>query len=204
MSRVRNTYLVLHGFQNHRPPGHWQHWLAGALAERGHEVRYPQLPEPDAPLLADWLAALEEHGKRPAGEGETEGEFVVLAHSLGVLLWLRAVAAGRAPEADRVLLVAPPSPQVTAAIPEIAEFADGLDLDAVRTLTPPVVPTRLVYGDGDPYCPEGADAPYGIPLGLDLDHVPGGGHLNPDHGYGAWPDVLSWCENPAVRVRGNQ
>ncbi|MCX2179026.1 alpha/beta hydrolase [Streptomyces sp. SKN60] len=201
MSRARNTYLVLHGFQNHRPPGHWQHWLAGALAERGHEVRYPQLPEPDAPRLADWLAALEEHGKRPTGI-RAEGEFVVLAHSLGVLLWLRAVAAGRAPEADRVLLVAPPSPQVTASIPEIAEFADGLDLDGVRTRL--TVPTRLVYGDGDPYCPEGADLPYGIPLGLDLDHVPDGGHLNPDHGYGAWPSILEWSENPAVRVRGNQ
>ncbi|MEV6331309.1 alpha/beta hydrolase [Streptomyces sp. NPDC051909] len=207
-----NAYLVLHGFQNHRPPGHWQHWLAGALAERGHEVRYPQLPEPDAPRLADWLTALEEHGKRPAGiqaegkgEGKGKGEFVVLAHSLGVLLWLRAVAAGRAPEADRVLLVAPPSPQVTASIPEIAEFADGLDLDAVRTLlTASGTPTRLVYGDGDPYCAEGADLPYGIPLGLDLDHVPGGGHLNPDHGYGAWPDVLAWCENPAVRLGGTR
>ncbi|MFF8599109.1 RBBP9/YdeN family alpha/beta hydrolase [Streptomyces sp. NPDC015232] len=193
---MTHTFLVLHGFQNHRPPGHWQHWLAGALAERGHEVRYPQLPEPDAPHLADWLAALDEHGTRPTGDGE----FVVLAHSLGVLLWLRALAAGRAPEADRVLLVAPPSPQVTASIPEIAGFADGLDLAAVR----PKAPTRLVYGDGDPYCAEGADVPYGIPLGLDLDHVPGGGHLNPDHGYGAWPDVLAWCENPEVRVGGNR
>lgn len=217
-----NTYLVLHGFQNHRPPGHWQHWLSGALAERGHEVRYPQLPEPDAPRLADWLAALEEHGKRPAcegqgksqgkgtgedkgtGEGTSDGEFVVLAHSLGVLLWLHAVAAGRAPEADRVLLVAPPSPQVTASIPEIAEFADFAEFADGLDRARPQVPTRLVYGDGDPYCPEGADVPYGIPLGLDLDHVPGGGHLNPDHGYGAWPDVLAWCENPAVRVGGNQ
>ncbi|MEV5972021.1 alpha/beta hydrolase [Streptomyces sp. NPDC051921] len=189
------AYLILHGFQNHRPPGHWQHWLAGELRGRGHEVRYPQLPEPDAPVLGAWLDALEEHGERP-GDGS---ELVVLAHSLGVLLWLRAVAAGRAPAADRVLLVAPPSPSVTASIPEIAEFADGLDLSA-----PAGVPARLVYGDGDPYCPGGADVHYGRPLGLDTDHVPGGGHLNPDHGYGAWDAVLEWCENPATRVRGNR
>ncbi|MFF0435182.1 RBBP9/YdeN family alpha/beta hydrolase [Streptomyces sp. NPDC004327] len=192
---MTTTFLILHGFQNHRPPGHWQHWLAGALRERGHEVRYPQLPEPDAPRLADWLDALEEHGERPAGEGE----FVVLGHSLGVLLWLRAVAAGRAPAADRVLLVAPPSPQVTASIPEIAGFADGLELTGLDMRN-----ARLVYGDGDPYCPEGADVPYGTPLGLDVDHVPGGGHLNPDTGYGEWPDVLAWCENAEVRVGGNR
>lgn len=189
------TYLILHGYQNHRPPGHWHHWLAGALRERGHEVRYPQLPEPDAPVLAEWLDALEEHGKRPA-----EGEFVVLAHSLGVLLWLRAAAAGRAPEADRVLLVAPPSPAVTAGIPEIAAFADGLDPSALRLKAP----ARLVYAAGDPYCPEGADVPYGTPLGLDMDEVPGGAHLTPDSGYGPWPSVLEWAENPATRLRANR
>ncbi|MFF5974876.1 RBBP9/YdeN family alpha/beta hydrolase [Streptomyces sp. NPDC012769] len=187
------TYLILHGFQNHRPAGHWQHWLAAELRERGHEVRYPQLPEADAPELERWLDALEEHGKR-SGDGE-DGEFVVLAHSLSVLLWLRAGA--RRPEADRVLLVAPPSPAVTASIPEIAAFADGLDL------TERGLRARLVFGDGDPYCPEGADTHYGVPLGLDMDHVPGGGHLNPEHGgYGPWPSVLAWCENPATRVTG--
>ncbi|MEU8528709.1 alpha/beta hydrolase [Streptomyces sp. NPDC048629] len=186
------TFLILHGYENHRPEGHWQHWLAGKLRERGHTVRYPQLPEPDAPVLDDWLDALEEHGQRP-----DEGGFVVLAHSLSVLLWLRA--AGRI-DADRVLLVAPPSPPVTVGIPDIAAFAEGLDLAAVRLKAP----TRLVYGDGDPYCPEGADVHYGTPLGLDLDLVPGGGHLNPDFGYGAWDSVLEWCENPETRVRGNR
>ncbi|MER5965148.1 alpha/beta hydrolase [Streptomyces sp. NPDC002057] len=181
------TYLILHGYQNRRPPGHWQHWLAGELRERGHEVRYPQLPEPEAPVLDAWLAALEEHGGRPA-----EGEFVVLAHSLSVLLWLRAGA--RRPDADRVLLVAPPSPPVTASIPGIAAFADGLDL------TETGLDARLVYGDGDPYAPEGADVHYGDPLGLDRDFVPGGAHLSPDSGYGEWPSLLKWCEDPAVRI----
>lgn len=119
---------------------------------------------------------------------------MVLAHSLSVLLWLRA--GDRRPDADRVLLVAPPSPPVTASIPGIAEFADGLDL-AQEGLD-----ARLVYGDGDPYCPEGADLHYGVPLGLDLDHVPGGEHLNPDSGYGEWASVLEWCEDPTVRIKG--
>ncbi|MER8234815.1 RBBP9/YdeN family alpha/beta hydrolase [Streptomyces sp. NPDC101490] len=189
MTSDPRTFLILHGYENHRPPGHWQHWLAGELRARGHEVRYPQLPEPDAPVLDDWLAALEEHGKRPA-----TGEFVVLAHSLSVLLWLRA--GPRRPDADRVLLVAPPSPPVTAAIGPIAAFAEGLDL------TERGLAARLVHGEGDPYCPDGADLHYGLPLGLDTDLVPGGEHLNPDSGYGPWPSVLAWCEDPAVRIGG--
>ncbi|MEU4075901.1 hydrolase [Streptomyces venezuelae] len=189
MTTPPKTFLVLHGYENRRPPGHWQHWLAQRLRERGHDVRYPQLPEPEAPVLDDWLDALDEHGSRPA-----EGEFVVLAHSLSVLLWLRAGT--RRPRADRVLLVAPPSPSVTASIAPIAAFADGLDL------TEAGLDARLVYGDGDPYCPEGADLSYGRPLGLDLDRVPGGGHLNPDSGFGEWPALLAWCEDPAVRLTG--
>ncbi|MGW6568473.1 RBBP9/YdeN family alpha/beta hydrolase [Streptomyces sp. NPDC054975] len=187
------TFLLLHGFQNHRPPGHWHHWLAGQLGERGHEVRYPQLPETDAPVLDDWLDALRENLHRPADGGE----FVVVAHSLSVVLWLHAAA--RTPDdlpADRVLLVAPPSPHVTASIPEIAAFTEGLDPGSVRLKAP----TRLVYATGDPYCPEGADVPYGIPLGLDMDVVPGGAHFTPDAGYGEWPSVLAWCENPATRL----
>ncbi|MGW0121266.1 RBBP9/YdeN family alpha/beta hydrolase [Streptomyces sp. NPDC003327] len=185
------TYLILHGFKNHRPPTHWQHWLTERLRERGHEVRYPQLPSPDAPVLAEWLDALEEHGKRPA-----EGEFVVLAHSLSTLLWLQA--GDRRPDADRTMLVAPPSPAWTASVPEIAEFARGLDL------TQSGLKARLVYADEDPFCEDGADTHYGIPLGLDMDLVPGGVHLNPDAGYGPWESVLEWCENPEARVRTNR
>lgn len=187
------TFLILHGFQNHRPEGHWQHTLAARLGERGHEVRYPQLPEPDAPVLDDWLTELHTHLRKPPSGG-----LVVVAHSLSVLLWLHAAA--RTPDAlpaDRALLVAPPSPGVTAAIPEIADFAGRLDLAAVRLKAP----ARLVYGEGDPYCPEGADVHYGDPLSLDRDLVPAGGHLDMPAGYGEWPSVLQWCEDPAVRLR---
>jgi predicted alpha/beta hydrolase family esterase len=40
--------LIRHGWQNRRPEGHW---LAGRLRDDGHEVRYPQFPEPDRVLL---------------------------------------------------------------------------------------------------------------------------------------------------------
>lgn len=32
------SFLILHGWQNHRPEGHWQRGLADALAARGHHV----------------------------------------------------------------------------------------------------------------------------------------------------------------------
>ena len=187
-------FLVLHGWENHRPVAHWQWWLTDALRGRGEQVLYPQFPEPDRPILEDWLDLL-------AAEWEQlgAGERVVVAHSLGCLLWLHAVSRSVAdPPADRVLLVAPPSPGVTAGIPAIAAFVAPLDRHAVaagaRTRT------RLVASDADDYSTEGtAAALYGGPLDLDAETLPGAGHLTVDDGFGPWPAVLAWCLDAGTR-----
>ncbi|MFF9058397.1 RBBP9/YdeN family alpha/beta hydrolase [Streptomyces sp. NPDC101213] len=190
----RRSFLVLHGWQNHRPADHWQHWLADRLTERGHAVAYPQLPDPDDPVLEVWLGEL---ARRLDGlDGGRER--VVVAHSLSTVLWLHAVARGLPglDAVDRVLLVAPPSAPVLAAHPEIAEFA--LPAHDLGGLALPC-PTRLVAGDDDPYCPEGVQSAYGTPLGLTADVLPGAAHLDLDAGYGSWPSVLEWCEDGDAR-----
>ncbi|MGW2567048.1 RBBP9/YdeN family alpha/beta hydrolase [Streptomyces sp. NPDC001537] len=184
-------FLILHGWQNHRPEAHWQHWLADRLTGLGHQVTYPQLPDPDDPSLEVWLTELTRHLDDLRGS-----ERVVLAHSASVLLWLHAVSRGLVKDGavDRVLLVAPPSASVLAGIPEVAEFAPpalGLTLPA---------PTRLVAGDDDPYCPEGARDVFGDPLGIPTDVLPGAAHLDLDAGYGSWPAVLEWSLNGAARI----
>ncbi|MFJ1804789.1 MULTISPECIES: RBBP9/YdeN family alpha/beta hydrolase [unclassified Streptomyces] len=194
------SYLILHGWQNHRPENHWQHWLADRLTELGHEVTYPQLPDPDDPDLEVWLTELARHLDALAAGAER----VVVAHSLSVLLWLHAVARDLPGlvGVDRVLLVAPPSGSVLARYPEVEGFAfaggvvgrpDG------RPLTLPH-PTRLVAGDDDPYLPEGVQAAYGDPLGLTAELLPGAAHLDLDAGYGPWPSVLEWCADGRARL----
>lgn len=186
------AYLILHGYQNHRPPGHWQHWLADRLDERGLHVGYPQLPDPDDPDLDTWLAELVRH----LAELPADGERVVLAHSASALLWLHAVSRGlvKSGDADRVLLVAPPSGSVLATIPEVAEFAaPALDFTLPGR-------TRLVAGADDPYCPEGAARLYGAPLAVPTDTLPGAGHLDLPAGYGPWPAVLDWCLDPDTKL----
>lgn len=61
-------FLILHGVENHRPPEHWQFLLAAQLVEHGLEVRYPALPQPDAPELERWLATLEQELAALGGE----------------------------------------------------------------------------------------------------------------------------------------
>ncbi|MFI7295570.1 RBBP9/YdeN family alpha/beta hydrolase [Streptomyces sp. NPDC050121] len=188
------SFLILHGWQNHRPEDHWQHWLADRLTALGHDVVYPQLPDPDDPGLPEWLGELERHLR----ELPDADDRVVVAHSLSVPLWLHAVARETpgVGDVDRVLLVAPPSGPVLAGYPEVAEFVPP-PLDALELPTP----TRLVAGDDDPYCPEGVQTVYGDPLGLTAELLPGAAHLDLDAGYGSWPSVLEWCADGEAKFR---
>jgi predicted alpha/beta hydrolase family esterase len=186
------AFLILHGWQNHRPKDHWQHWLADRLTALGHHVDYPQLPDADDPDLDVWLTELARH-LAPLNHAD---DTVVGAHSASAVLWLHAVARGLPGPGDvgRVLLVAPPSASVLVRHPEVAAFAPPAPEFTLPT------PTRLVAGDDDPYCPEGAGVLYGDPLGIPTDILPGAAHLDLDAGYGSWPAVLDWCLDPAAPI----
>lgn len=179
------SFLILHGWQGPGPE-HWYSWLADRLRLTGERVAFPTLPDADTPRLDEWHAAL--HGEL-AG---LEGERTVVCHSLSAVLWLHHVTEhpGPEPAAERVLLVAPPSP-ATATRELRSFFPVRLDEDAVRRAA--AGGTRLVCGSDDPSCPEGADGAYGAPLGLPTDVIAGAGHINPDAGYGPWPAVEAWC-----------
>lgn len=176
--------VIVPGWQG-SGPDHWQSWLADTLRAGGREVRDPDLPDLGAPQLAAWLAGL-----RAALHGLPDDGFDVVAHSLGAVLWLHHVATpSDSPHPARVALVAPPSPQTT--IPELAPFFPvPLGIDVVRRSADGTV---LVGGDADPYTPEGIAMAYGRPLKMPTTIVEGGGHLNPEAGYGPWPAVLDWC-----------
>lgn len=87
-----------------------------------------------------------------------------------------------------MLLVAPPCTDAVAAVvrfrPKGVTAAHVADAAAH---------TRMLCSDADPYCPAGAAATFGDPLGLDYHVIPGGGHLNVDAGYGPFPAVEEWA-----------
>ena len=183
----RPSVLILHGWQG-SGPDHWQTWLADHLRDAGVPVRYPDLPECETPCPDRWGAALHEELRALAAiDGD---ERVVCCHSLGCVLWLRE-ARRIAPEVrvDRVALVAPPCPG--AKVPELAGFYPaGSEGPAIAAASRE---TRLVCSDDDPYCPgRGAREHWAEPLGLAVDFVPGGAHLNAEAGYGPWPAMEDW------------
>lgn len=189
--------LILHGWQG-SGDGHWQRWLAAELEAAGHVVLFPDLPECDLPCPDQWGGALHQH---LAALADGPGERVVVAHSLGCVLWFRE-AHRIAPEhrVDRVAVVAPPCPG--AKVAELARFyPTWAQRDAVAAAARGA--TRLVCADDDPYCPgRGASQHWGEPLDLPVDLLPGQGHLNVEAGYGPWPAMLDWTLGRTERLTG--
>ncbi|SDN51977.1 RBBP9/YdeN family alpha/beta hydrolase [Allokutzneria albata] len=182
----RGYVLLLHGWTG-SGTDHWQSWLASELPRYGVTVDHPRFPDPAHPDLDAWLPVL----RHRLGTVPSDADLVVLTHSLGGVLWLHHAAnlSGRTRRAHRVLLVAPPS--VNSIHPgwngfrSVARDSRGVRLAASIT--------RMVAGQGDPYSSQAESRALATELGVDLDVIPGGEHLNADSGFHRWPAALEWA-----------
>ena len=183
------TVLIGHGYTNTRPEGHWQRRTAVALRQAGHQVQYPQFPNPAAPDAAAWQELLIAEAGIAAETKPTE--LVYLGHSLGSVNWILAAGRGALPVVfDRVLLVAPADPALLGAIP-------GYDLDLgnaefVANVRAAAKELILLGSDSDPWSPRGIQATFGDPLGIEARIFEGAKHFSKDDGFGPWQGVLDW------------
>ena len=195
MARV----LIIHGWTNRRPFGHWQRNLASALREQGHIVSYPQLPNTDNPKLSEWLEVIidELNMLNEVGERASE-ELIVVAHSLGCITWLQASDRGLLPsKADRLLLVAPPEPQPTGTTSPFESFVMEPDYERIRrAVHDSAGSVELVGSDADPWQPSGIQAGVGDLIGLQAHIIPGAKHLSLTDGFSQWQGVIDWVNDP--------
>lgn len=180
-------FLMVHGVQHHRPRQHWLWCLTETLRTRGEHVLYPQLPAPDHPSLRDWagllLAELAQLG---------EQERVVVCHSLGCALWLRAAQTLPADlRVTRVLLVSPLGQQAFTQANANEEFAPG-QVDRQLLAAASTQPPHVVVSATDPHAPADPRT-WSAALDLNYDVLPAAGHITPQDGYGPWPAALDWC-----------
>lgn len=185
--------LLLHGWTNRRPEGHWLRETAAAMRSSGNQVWYPQFPEPDRPNAADWQELLRQEANMM--DEVLDGEKIAIAHSLGTINWLYGATTNlfRKPF-DRVLLVAIPDPVLTAS----AEGIEGEPFDFQQ----PGISDQLskwssssiaVASDLDRWQPRGID--FYSELGLSTEIIPGAGHFSLDDGWGRWRGLENWIES---------
>ncbi|MET0865296.1 MAG: alpha/beta hydrolase [Nakamurella sp.] len=180
------SVLILHGWQNHRPPEHWQHLLADDLVAAGIDVRYPQLPDPDEPDPTVWREQVAAEIAALTGRRR-----LVMAHSLATWVVLDLMAGADGLDVEQILLTAPVSRSVLAANPPIAGFDPGLEDAAIRSAVVRHGGVEIVCSDDDPYWPGGA-AGWADSIGATVHPLTGQGHLALGDGYGRWDSVRSW------------
>lgn len=184
--------LLLHGWTNKRPEGHWLRETSAALRASGNQVWYPQFPSPDTPDPAEWQELLRQESNMM--DEVDSGEKIAIAHSLGTINWLfGAMSDLYTKPFDRVLLVAIPDPVMTSQ-------AEGIQGDPYD-LTVPHFPHQIrkwsksitaVSSDNDHWQPNGLD--FYQNLNIPTQVIPGAGHFSLDDGWGRWPGLETWIE----------
>ena len=180
---MTESYLLLHGLGGSGPT-HWQTWLYRELIKVGKKVYYPTLPEYDKPQLSDWLKELDQTFQNI----NKDEKLTVIAHSLGCILWLQYIKNGLPGKAERVLLVAPPSPYYEH---ESIQAFFPIDIKGIEN-NQPFIHTVQIQSTNDPYCSI-EDSHYFKQLGIRQKIIVNKGHINVESGFGPWPWVLDYC-----------
>ena len=184
--------LIIHGWGNERPVGHWHRLLATQLRKQGHVVAYPQLPDTELPSLDKWLAVLKVELDMLHEAGD--GELIVFAHSLGCLTWLHIAQSQILQEqASRVLLVAAADPDLCGEVPS---FQLDLTSPVVKNAAHKASQSTLFVGsDSDPWQPNGLEQTFATPLDLPFVVIDGAGHFAIEEGWTPWTGVINWVDD---------
>lgn len=184
--------LLMHGWTNKRELGVWQRTLASALRHQGHQVLYPQFPETDNPTLEHWqeLLLTELDILDEAGTGET----IAIGHSLGCINWIQAAVEKKIVKpVDRLLLVAPADPKLLGEVKGLkVNLSDKKTKAAVEASARSIT---IVGSDADPWAPNGVQATFGDPLGVQAVILQGAKHFSKADGFSQWQGVIDWIND---------
>lgn len=168
--------LIVHGWGGSDYP-HWQSWLAGKLAKDYGCVYFLKFSDVENPTKKEWseelLAALDDF--KPD---------IVVCHSLANTLWFHLANQKKLQKIKKLFLVAPPS--MHCHIEELKEFFPceiPSDLYADDVL--------LIGSNNDPYMDESELLRLQAELGVDMEVLNNGGHINADSNYGKWDFILN-------------
>lgn len=178
--------VIIHGTQG-SPDGNWFPWLSAELGQRGVQCYVPQFPTPEGQSLENWLKVF------AAQAGPLDKESLLIGHSVGAVFALRLLERLEHAIGAAVL---------------VAGFTGKLNLPEYDALNSSFVESRFDWsrirqrarkficlsGENDPYVP--AEQGREIANNLMVRHVliAGGGHLNAESGFIAFPRLIEELE----------
>jgi predicted alpha/beta hydrolase family esterase len=181
--RARLRVIVLHGTYGH-PDTNWFPWLHAALNVEGIDVLRPRFPTPQGQSLEAWLNTYD-----VAVKSLPAAPTILVGHSLGAAFALRLVERAAEP-VDGLFLAAGFIGAL--GLPDYdtlnrSFFTGPFDWAGIRQRKGSV--GRCWAGDNDPYVPLSRSQEVADCLKTPLETVPGGGHLNSETGFDAFPQL---------------
>jgi predicted alpha/beta hydrolase family esterase len=161
--------LIVAGLWNSGPQ-HWQtHWERTYPAWTRVAHRDWNCPERD-----EWVAELD------AAIAACQGRPILVAHSLGCMLAVQWAHSGSPLKVSGAFLVAPADPEA----PSYPIQPNGF---SPVPLAPLPFPSIVVASTDDPFASLERSRAFAGAWGSRLVEIGAAGHVNPDSGYGAWP-----------------
>lgn len=182
--------FIIHGW-GATPEDHWFQWLSGSLKARGYQVYAPPLPNPAAPVFADWQHML----ARRIGTPQPGDLFV--AHSLGAVTLLHYLSQTAPAEIGGLVLVSAFAEKLPK-LPEIEGYSIDdyvaqarLNLPAIRAMT---ANTVCIISENDTIVEPEASLKLANALQARVITVPNAGHFLASDGFDSLPQVLQAVE----------
>lgn len=173
------TVFIFHGIEGH-PQENWFPWLKKELESLGCRVVVPAFPSADKPILADWLAFFEQYKEM------VTPETIFVGHSLGAPFILHLL---KNYVVHASFLISSFMEDVPNVFNErMATFIHTpFDWPAIRKNCQHFT---VMHGDHDPYLPLEKGQAVAGNLGIAMEVIPNGGHLNAAAGYTTFPLLL--------------
>lgn len=173
--------VIVHGWSAD-PSCNWFPWLKETLQEDGIECAVPAMPNPERPVLAEWVA----HLKKTIEALPSHDKLILIGHSLGCITICHYLERVKNAKADGCVFVAGFSGNIR--ILAIKEFYEtSVDLTRVREKIGKAV---SILSLNDRAVPAATSREFAAALGAQTVEVSGYGHFMGSEGVTKLPMIL--------------
>ena len=178
---MQKRALIFHGTMG-SPNGNWFAWLKIALEKQGWNVTIPRFPTPDHQSLDSWNKALTNQVEH------LQDIDLIVGHSLGATFILHVLEENLC-HPEKIILVSALSDLIGNKEYDALNksFIKHFDWSAIKNN---FEKGHILHGDNDPYVPIKQAQDIADRLGLQLQTIKDGGHLNIETGYDRFPLLL--------------
>jgi hypothetical protein len=183
MKNIKINVVIVHGWSAD-PTCNWFPWLKQTLEEDGIECVVPAMPNPERPVLAEWVEHLRHTIESRVPSPETR--LILIGHSLGCVTICHYLERVQNARADGCIFVAGFSGNIR--ILAIKEFYETpVDLAGVRTK---IGKSISILSLNDKAVPAQRSREFAAGLGAELVEVNGYGHFMGSEGVTKLPMIL--------------